>query len=246
MGPTKRLLVSTTFVAFLLPPSGYSQAPAETPAAGDPAPAPPTLAERMQRSVMRQVESAARMQASVERQRAAVQRQSGQPASDGSFFALPGPSHIPLTLTPPPAEEAVPDGEPAPDGSAPPEDKEEKKDDIPPPGLIPFDPSILPKAIAPIEGVRPISGISPIPGTRPGSVSTATAQQLLQGMMAPGSSPRPVGGSYLEELLRGLGRQGSAPPADLQHPQSDAGGDYSGRDSAPVTSFSLVNWLLGL
>jgi hypothetical protein len=153
-------------------------------------------------------------------------------------------------LTPPPPPDAVPDQDDAIENKAPAAEKdEEEKNDVPPAGLIPFDPSILPKAIAPIEGVRPISSISPIPGSKPGAVSTAAAQRLLQEMREPGFPAQTVGGtSWLEDLMKGLGGPGPA-QAQAAGPQPvppDSGGDYSGRESAPLTSFSLVNWLLGL
>jgi hypothetical protein len=246
----KQVLIATLFAALLLPGRSYCQAAPKAQTPDGTAPAPLTLRERMQHSVLRQIDSSTRMQASVERQRTTAGQRTAFQDSGSAFFSLPGPSHIPQTLTPPRQEEAVPDQGANEQNKDQPDKAPEENNDIPPAGLIPFDPSILPKAIAPVEGVRPISSV--IPGPRTGGVSTAAAQQLLQEMGVPGLTAQTGGGtSLLEQLMRGLGGPGPAQAADPQHPgslmtQPDSGGDYSGRESAPLTSFSLVNWLLGL
>jgi hypothetical protein len=66
---------------------------------GTESPAPPTLEQRMQASLSRQVSSAAAMLKSVDVQRQAVQRQNGNGAG-GDFFTLPGPARmIPVMQT---------------------------------------------------------------------------------------------------------------------------------------------------
>jgi hypothetical protein len=223
------------------------------------APSPPTLEERMQRSSTRQIESSLRTQASAERQRQSATRQTGHAVEVG-FFSLSAPPRLaPVRVLQPETGAGDSDAQ-APEkamepGSGDNLESGNNKDEIPPPGLIPYDPSVLspapivpPKPIVPVGGdhVR-IIGSAKIPGADGGYGSAGGVAESLLKRLMPGTA-QPAGQSqpYMEELLRSFSAQGSAGMPGVTPASSEASGSYSGLESAPLTNFSLVNWLFGL
>jgi hypothetical protein len=143
--------------------------------------------------------------------------------------------------------------------------------DAPPAHLMP----LTPIASVPIPGIPGIPGIPELGAGagQAGKTPKAVGEEKKEGAASPavnGVGPavtgavrevtgatalRNAGGPYIQQLMQALGNDGSGTIPGLVNPplmNSQQGlsvgypGSYSGRDNAPLTSLSLVNWLFGL
>jgi hypothetical protein len=224
-----------------------------------------TLQQRMQRSASRQLEAASRMQASIDVQRRSAPRQTGDVAQTEPFFTLPPPARMaPRTSPIPEAPQQVDptnddsgehnNGDPSDLKQSEPKPAPSRASDVPPAHLMP----LMPIGNIPIPGIPGIPEIAGIvagggiagnylrtlpAGKQAGNTESATATNA--------TVLRNAGIPYLQQLMQSLGGNGSAPlpsllGSGLPGPEQSPTGTYSGRDNAPLTSFSLVDWLFGL
>jgi hypothetical protein len=246
---------------------------AQTP--GDQPPYQDTLQQRMQRSASHQMDSASRMQGSLDRQRRSAQRQTGDAAEAAPFFSLPRPAPMiprgPAAIEPQRPGDSNNDNTVEHD-NADSATEPSHASDAPPAHLMPLSPI----ANIPIPGIPGIPGIPEIGAAagQVGKIPKTVGEEKKEG--APvrevtGGIPavtgairegtgaaalRNAGGPYIQQLLQALGNDGSGTVPGLVNPQlinpqlinppQGLTGSYSGRDNAPLTSLSLVNWLFGL
>ena len=240
--------ISIITIAIGLLPAGL-----EAQTSGDQGPYQDTLQERMQRSVSRQIESASHMQAALNLQRQRVQRQTSDVAAVATFFTLSPPAR----MAPRPASNIEPQPVAANNDESVEHDNTGTKpepppaSDAPPAHLMPMIP-IANFAIPGIPGIPAIDGMGTGRGiVAPNSVKAALGERNegeVNRLAAAGvTALRNAGGPYFQQLLQAMGGDGAAAlPSPLGPQQNTAAGSYSGRDNAPLTSFSLVDWLFGL
>jgi hypothetical protein len=199
-----------------------------------PAP-PPTLQQRMQKSLARQMESVAAMQKSVNLQRAAIRRQTGEVA-EGDFFLLPRPAPMLRSGEGSPVDPEVDDPDESENGA---ENNENEGDqnaagseqtkpngaaprELPPvepgdtagaqsrmsPGKMPFPAGI--QTLMPISAdIAGIAGVPPLYGTGDLDLQGILLRQLttnnLSAAAPAGSSPLPKSSNAMDYIRQILG-----------------------------------------